>query len=134
MENKWCMYPRIYKRVAIIENYKKMSNRIKKNIHLLKVLHDSKNDTRKAILERANKDLIDTICECIHNILKGNLKVSPDVFRKLKRHQKDIREIYSKKAKLNRKKKLLIQHGGFLPALLAPILAIAGSLISGLVK
>ena len=111
-----------------------MSNRVKKNIHYLKVLHDSKKAARKAILEQANKDLIDTICECLHNILKGNLKVSPEVYRKLKRNQKDFQEIHSKKANLKRKKQLLIQHGGFLPALIAPLLGIAGSLISGLIK
>lgn len=111
-----------------------MSNRVKKNLHFLKVLHSAKPGVRKAILQKADKDLIDTICECLHNILRGNLQVSPTVYGKLKRHQKVLREIQAKKTSQKRKKQLLIQHGGFLPALLAPILAIAGSLIDSLVK
>ena len=110
-----------------------MSHRLKKNIHCLKVLHDTSKATRKAILSKADEELINTICECLHNILKGKLKVSRDLFKKMKYRQKDLGKIHSKKTKLNLKKQLLIQHGGFLPALLAPILGIAGSLISGLV-
>jgi hypothetical protein len=74
-----------------------MANRVKKNLHYLKVLHSTKPAIRRAILEKADKELIDTICECLHNILKGKLKVSPEVYRKLCRHQKDFREIHSKK-------------------------------------
>ena len=81
----------------------KMSNCVTKN--LLKVLHDTKRDTRKAVWEKANKKLIDIICECLHRILKGNLKSSPEVHRTLKRHQKEIREIM--KENLMNKKHLL---------------------------
>jgi hypothetical protein len=111
-----------------------MGNRVKKNIHLLKVLHDSKPGVRNSILKTANKEVVDTICECLHNVLLGNVKVPPKVFRKLKRNQKQLRVHHSKRAGLKQKKQILIQQGGFLPALLAPILGIAGSLIGGLIK
>lgn len=111
-----------------------MATRVKKNIHFLKVLHDSKPKIRKAILQNADKELIDTICECLHNILRGNVVVSPALKRKIHRQRANICQLHSKKCSLKRKKKILIQQGGFLPALLAPILGIVGSLVGGLIK
>lgn len=111
-----------------------MSNRIRKNIHYLKVLHKSKPSVRKAIIENSNKELVDTICECLHNILKGNVRIPSETYKILKRHQGVVRDLHNKKVGIIKKKKLLIQNGGFLPALLAPIITgIAGSLISNLV-
>ena len=111
-----------------------MTTRSIKNYHWLKVLHDSKPKTRKALLEHSNKELIDTICECLKNILKGKLKISPQVLKKLKRRRRDLEEIQSKKTNIKRKKDLLIQQGGFLPAIIAPLLGIAASVIGGLIK
>ena len=111
-----------------------MTDRSIKNYHWLKVLHDSKPTTRKALLAAANKELIDTICECLKNILLGRIKISQQLLKKLKRRRRAVEEIQSKKTNIKRKKELLIQQGGFLPAIIAPLLGIAASLIGGLIK
>ena len=110
-----------------------MTERSIKNYHKLKRLHDGNGKTRKRIIAKADKELIDTVCECFKNILCGRVKTSKEVKSKLKYNQKAWEKIYKKTTRLPRKKQLLIQQGGFLPAIIAPLLGIAASVISGIV-
>ncbi len=34
---------------------------------------------RKVILTKADKDLINTICECVHNCLNGNIELNNEI-------------------------------------------------------
>ena len=79
----------------------------------------------KKILEAANLMIIKSIVECIENVLSGNIHLEKDNFDKLKRHRAILRKISKKGNRLKQKKKIIVQHGGaFLPALLAPIIAV----------
>lgn len=111
-----------------------MAKRLKNNLDELKVLKKAKPALRKSILKTADKDLICCLSECCHNILNGNVQLSPDNKKCLKRHRKHLRHLASKRVSLKKKRNLLVQQGGFLPALLAPILGVAASLISSLVR
>lgn len=104
------------------------SNRLQRNITYLDVLAKTKPSTRTAIIENADKDLIICLCECALNILNGNIPLDRDQFNKLLKHKEQIRLLASKKLK-HADRKEIIQNGGFLPALLAPILGIAGQLL-----
>ena len=67
---------------------------------------------RKLIADWAEKKDMDALGEVSLNTLRGNVKLSPSLLRKLKRHRKAIRMLASKKVKLCQKKKkcyLLIQ-------------------------
>ena len=110
-----------------------MSKRLQKNIELLKILKKAELAQRKAILKTLNNEQLLCICECIDNILCGNVKISPVKKRELSKHVKILRKLVDKETDKEQKRKLLVQKGGFLPALLAPIIAIAGSLIGDLV-
>ena len=108
-----------------------MSARLRRNLDFLRILSKASPAQRKAILESASKDLIYCICEIIDNILHGTVKLSKQRQTKLLRYKKLLRFINDKKVAVNKKKKVLIQKGGgFLPALIVPILALAGSLLS----
>lgn len=104
------------------------SNRLQRNITYLDVLAKAKPATRKAIVHNADKDLITCLCECALNILNGNIPLDRNQFNRLKKHQEKIRLIASKNLKHTDRKEI-IQNGGFLPALIAPILGIAGQLL-----
>ena len=52
-----------------------MSNNVRKNFDYLTVLHKTKSPVRKAILKNADKELIKAICECIDNVIRGEVKV-----------------------------------------------------------
>lgn len=111
-----------------------MAKRLKNNLDELKVLKKAKPKLRKSFLEAADKDLICCIAECCHNILQGNVQLSPESKRRLKRHGNHLRQLASKRVSLRKKRSLLVQKGGFLPTLLVPILGVAASLISSLVR
>ena len=55
-----------------------MSGRMKKQDVCLQMLIKTKNaKLREAILEHADAELIRALCECAHNILRGNVKMTP---------------------------------------------------------
>ena len=100
-----------------------MSQHVKSNAHLLKVLAECTPKLRKNILEKASVGLLRSLCECSLNVLKGNVKLNSHQKRKLSRHKKKLRTLADHKVPNSRKKKLLIQQGGFIGALLQPILS-----------
>ena len=95
--------------------------RIKSNYHALHVLKTADPKLRKAILKNANSELILSIVECALNVLNGNCKISECTKRKLGKHKKVLRD-FCKKASISKKRKLVIQKGGFLIPLLSAIL------------
>ena len=76
----------------------------------------------KAIIKEADDDLVHCICECTHNILKGNVPLTKAQKTKLRPYKQDMRAVANKTTGQKRKRQIL-QKGGFLPALLAPLLA-----------
>ena len=76
---------------------------------------------RKAILEYADAELISALCQCTHNILRGTVRLTPQEKVRLRRYRTDLHSIVNKKTAVARKRRILQQNGGFLPALLAPL-------------
>lgn len=65
--------------------------------------------------------------EVAYNVLKGNVPLSPGQLRKLKRYKAGVRLLSCRGTSLKRRL-ALTQKGGFLSAILTPLL---GSLLSG---
>ncbi len=107
-----------------------MSNRLKRHIHLLHVLHNAKPQLRKAILEKIDNDAVRCLCECCHNLLNGFVDLKTEQRKQLIPHRSTLRKLGSKGLSLKNKKKLLVQKGGFLSALIGPLLAVAATLLS----
>ena len=113
-----------------------MADRLTKYIELLRLLKKATPEQRNLLIEIANPEFIKTLCECCYNANRGNIPFKPDAKKKLKKYAPAIRKIASKKDKyksIKKKRQLLIQEGGFLPALLTPIIGLAGGLIGELV-
>ena len=102
----------------------------KHQIPLLKQLRSCKNITkRRALLERGGTAIQAILREIAYNLLKGNLKLTKKQLSNLKKHKKAVRVVASKKPSIKRRIKLE-QRGGFLSALLTPVLtALAGSIL-----
>ena len=101
-----------------------MSGRMKKQAVCLQMLIKTKNaKLRKAILEHADAELIRALCECAHNILRGNVQMTPREKTRLRKYQTKLRLIARKNLSVKQKRRHLQQTGGFLPALLAPLAA-----------
>ncbi len=97
-----------------------MSSHLKRNVKWLEAMYKAKPKLNKAIIQAADKDLICCLCECAYNLIKNKDKLSYNHLKQLKVHGKDIKTLAAKKVSVKKKRKIL-QKGGFLAALLAPV-------------
>ena len=108
-----------------------MAQRLRKNHDFLKLLVKCTPAQRKAILKEADDSLVRTICECLFNVLKETVPVSKPAKRKLLKHKKALTTLAEKSNPLNKKKQILVQHGGnFLSVLLPRVLRVLSSLLT----
>ena len=107
---------------------------LKKHFPQLKLLKSATPKRRKHILKAANTGLVNCIGECCLNVLNGNVKINKSQRKKLSRHKKTLRTLSKRGIPVQKRRKVLIQKGGFLPALLAPILSLAVSLAGSLIR
>lgn len=89
---------------------------------------------RKILIDEASKPEINAITEIAEKINHGHIKISPAHFDRLKKHKKIIRKISSRSLPHKAKKVILNQKGGFLPVMIAPILAALGSVAGRLIS
>lgn len=102
----------------------------KKHIAILRALQHLNKEQREAVLRKADPSIIRCICECALNILRGNVPLKADQRKKLRRHAAVLRRLAANKGCWKSKKRYVVQSGGFLPLLIAPIL---GTLLSNLI-
>ena len=110
--------------------YLTMSARIKRNFDALKVLQNADGKLRKSIIENSKEDLIIALCEIIENTLRGTVKLNLAQKKKLKRHGKALRHVADRGVAIKEKKKILVQHGGFLSVILPSAIALVSALLS----
>ena len=101
--------------------------RLQNHANILKVLAKAKPQLQKAIIRAGDKGLVDTLCDCAQNILKGNVPLTARQKTCLRRHKRLLRSLTERQSV--QKKKRILQRGGFLAGLLAPVLGILGSVL-----
>lgn len=111
-----------------------VASRLRRNLEHLRHLKNAKKQKRASLLKSAQKDLILCICDCANNILRGNVQLRSKDKKALKRHKRALRALAERRKGIETKRKLLVQKGGFLPFLLAPILSAAGGLIGNFLR
>ena len=104
------------------------SERLAKLAPLLRRLKHSVGRKRRDNIRKCRNDLNFSLSECCHNVLKGNVSMTPAQKVKLRRHKHNLRKLSTKNASIKASKKFL-QRGGFLSALITPILSVLGSLL-----
>ena len=105
-----------------------MSKRLQAHAPYLHVLVNGTAKQREGILRGANKELIYCLCECALNILQGNVKLHNSEKDKLRKHKQRLRVLADKRVALGKKRELL-QKGGWVTALIAPILSSLAGLL-----
>lgn len=108
-----------------------MSARIKRNWPLLKALFEGNARQKRAILQTASGELINTICELALNVLKGNIPLTGSQLKKIRKQKVGIKLFANKKTSIKKKRKVLNQKGGFLLPLLSVAIPFLTSLIAG---
>lgn len=101
---------------------------LERNSEFINNLFKSPFKSRKRLINKASRDNIDSLSEIALNILKGNVSLSPQHKKKLKKHKEKLRNLAQKNISFKKRKGLLVQRGGFLPLLLAPALSLLGGL------
>lgn len=107
-----------------------MTSRLKKQIGLLNQIRKAKPKLQKAIIQNANRETLNCLCDCAWNVLQKNIPLSSGQKRKLARYKKELRYIGTKGGSLKKKQQLLVQKGGIVSAILTPILLAALPLLA----
>ncbi len=119
-----------------------MSDLIKRNAALLHFLCVCNSKQHKALIETLDYDQLQAIAECNHNVIKGTVPLSDDQLASLKRYRKHLVDLdenadiahlqgTDRREALINKRREILQRGGILPALLAPLF---GALITPVIK
>lgn len=98
-------------------------NNLKRHGEIVRFLATAKPAAVKAVMKTASPALVKTLCECCHNVLKGNVPLTSDQKRKLQRYKSSVRALTRKKLSIKNRKKIL-QQGGFIGVLLRPLLGV----------
>ena len=117
-----------------------MSDLIKKHAKLLQFLCVCRPMERRALIKILDPSALNAIHECNHNIIKGTVPLSTSQYDRLKRKRKHLLDLdddhnishlqgTARRKAISDKRKNILQKGGILPALLAPLLgAVIGPL------
>ena len=106
---------------------------LKKNKALLIAISKAEPALARRIISTADRSLIQTLSECAHNLLIGNIKLSAKRKRDLSRFKTKLRTIAAKRNSIQVKKKTL-QSGGFLISLISALTPLLYKGVSALVQ
>ena len=103
-----------------------MTRRVLKNLDFLNALCQCNTTQKNQLLKSARPEVINAVCDCIHNVLIGTVPISDQKKRKLESKKNILRKIIARKTKAVQRKRLLTQKGSgllpLLPLILGPAL------------
>jgi hypothetical protein len=88
---------------------------------------------RRVLIKEGPKELVNTLCECVLNVLKGNVPVTSVQKRRLAKYKKDLRKLVDKRVNVTAKKRVL-QKGGLFGVLIKALAPILSPIIGGLFR
>lgn len=108
--------------------------RLQRQQYALKELTRAKHKRkRQALMKMGGDDLTQCLCECVLNVIKGNVSLTKTQFKKLKRFKTPLRQLVNKKTSLRKKKTIIEQKGGrLLPNIITPIIKALGGSVLGI--
>jgi len=110
-----------------------LMNRLKKHGDLVKALGKLNKRQFQEVIRHSKKDFIRCLCEIIHNVVTGNIKLKKQQLEKLRRCRKCLYKLCNKKLPLKQQKEALVQtgHGIFSVLLPSLITGLLGKLLRG---
>ena len=91
------------------------------NIVFFKKLHNTSTDELRSYLKAANWQEIHCLCECVLNVINGNVKISVESTYSLYPKRKQWQKLFDPKVALSIRKRILIHNASLLPLILGPI-------------
>ena len=107
--------------------------KLKNNFEKLNLLANCSKKIKDSLIRKGEKDLILSLNECVINTLNGNIALAPKEKFKLKKFKYSLRKLLKNKS-IQKKKKILIQEGGFLQILLPSAITLISALLETFVK
>ena len=98
-----------------------MSLCVKKHLNFLCLLCNTHSTQQQALIETANPEQIRAICECVFNVLQGNISVPESIKGELAPHKQSLRDIADAKVPYKKKKEILVQKGGAIWGAMLPL-------------
>lgn len=108
-------------------------SQLRQHLPFLRACFKSNKKQQKDMITHANIEQMEAIREVALTILKGNIIVPTSSFKRLKPHKSKLLYLTRKKPSL-KKKEVLNQKGGFLPALAALVAPRAVDLLAKVFK
>ena len=106
-----------------------------KHKEYLSLLSKAKKKSRRdKLIDAADNSEINAVSECIKNLLEGNVPLTSDHLRQMKRYKQLLRSLAKRCYPVKHKRSLLKQKGGFLGALIPLALNAVTGLLPGLLK
>lgn len=105
------------------------SSNLKKTIPLLETLSKIKDaKKRRTFLNLFESNIRRALQEVSYNLLEGNIRVSDEDKKRLRRYRRALRELADSKTKRRRFQKLIVQSGrGLIPGLIALVSTIVAN-------
>ena len=107
-----------------------MTSRLGRHIRDLELMSSASTQARRRIITQASDDLILALVDAAKMVIKGKVALSPNQLRAVRRHKQDFQKVIKPRTSIRQLKKVY-QVGGFVPALLGPLLKIGLPIISG---
>lgn len=112
------------------------SESLKNSAELLKLISNTRSITiREALIKNAlkNPDFAEAVMEICLNLVQGNISLPVSSNSRINKHKKIIGELATKPRGKEKRKKLIIQSGGALPAIV-PFLPFIATLVSEVIQ
>ena len=101
----------------------------KQHMHQLQLIKVCPAKLRQDFLRKLPNSGIKAVCECALNAIKGNVPLTSYQKAKLRGHKRTLRKLADKSIPLFKKRRLIVQKGGFLGVLIPAALSVLTSLI-----
>jgi hypothetical protein len=108
-----------------------MTSRLSRHARDLQTLADASPAVRRRIISQAPNDLLLALVDAARRLLKGDVSLTPTQLGAVRRHKKNFRKVIAPRTTARQLRKVY-QTGGFLPALLGPILKVGLPLLNGI--
>ena len=103
-----------------------MTRRVLKNLELLKALNECSSIKKREVLTKVRPEVVNAVCDCIHNVLQGNIPISSKSKQKLQKKKAVLRKLTKRGTTAKERRMILTQKGGglfpLLPLILGPAL------------
>ena len=99
-----------------------MAQKVEKHLPLFRLLAETTDAQRSAIVKTLMPGQIKGVLEAIYNVLRGTCPVSDKVKKALYHQRRTIRRLVSKDLTRQQQHRLLVKHRAVLPLLLKPVI------------